>query len=130
MLIYTDTDELFNVIHLQQLPETFLEGYCFKKDTLYCARTYDGWMRVFIDFDMNKPTGFCGAEWEKFCDKQMIDGSQSLLIYFIVGHHFIITIHDVDGFCEDPEFRGELVCFFGIFLLLFEYVIVTILADI
>ena len=75
-------------------------------------------MRVFIDFDMNKASGFCGSEWERFCDKHMIDGSQAFVIYFIVGHHFLLTIHDADGFCQDPEFRRKLVCFFFIFVII------------
>lgn len=48
----------------------------------------------------------------------MIDGSQAFVVYFIVGHHFILTIHDADGFCQDPEFRRKLVCFCFIFLII------------
>lgn len=43
-----------------------------------------------------------------FSKKNMIDGTQTFVIYFIVGHHFVVTIHDATGFGQDPEFRSKI----------------------
>ncbi|GKC99419.1 hypothetical protein Tco_1169694, partial [Tanacetum coccineum] len=89
--------EYFNVF-----PSSLFSGYKFKKDILYSTLTCYGNMVVYVKTNDKKPSGFYGPAWEEFCNKQLIDGSQTFVAYYFASCCFVVTVYDSNGFCANP----------------------------
>ncbi|GJR79411.1 hypothetical protein Tco_0150196 [Tanacetum coccineum] len=91
--------EYFDVI---VFPSSLFSGYKFKKDILYSTLTCYGNMVVYVKTNDKKPSGFYGPAWEEFCNKQLIDGSQTFVAYYFASCCFVVTVYDSNGFCANP----------------------------